>query len=717
MAPEPVAPETNRVGLSTQMAPPSAQTGNDPQAAQLPTTTPATNAQGAENRITALSSVLELRKSKAHTPLIAEAWQRLLNSTGLIHKYPSVPHGIQFGFYAGIQPIIHTSTPPNKPSIQIQEEEFTRIVNKEFSRERYIGPLSRSETEHLIGPFQSSPLDLTPKPGQAGRFRLVQNLSFPHVPSDNYHSVNHNIDSDQFPCTWGTFSVICLLISRLPPGSQAAVRDVAEAYRTIPVAPTQWPGLVVRLQGEDSFAIDTADCFGLASSAGTYGIVADAGADIARAHGIGPMSKWVDDHIFFRIRREYMQEYNNLRRQWNASITANGGQIQDGGRLWYRGDSMPNDRPEEFDEDASYPLLDLSTTSSRSAADELFTYSVEDIDRVYSELGVPWETTKDIPFATSVPFIGFIWDIEKLQVLIPPKKKTKYLDAIQVWLSQPTHTLEEARKLYGKLLHACLVVVEGRAYLTNLETLLGIFHDRPFMPRTAPRDTADDLQWWSKTLAQPNLTRAIHGPHTITDLEAYSDASSAMGIGITIGKKWRAWRLLPGWNKDGKDIGWAEAIGFELLISSLLASHPPSGHLKVYGDNRGVVEGWWNGRSRNKPTNMVFRRIHRKTADANCTIYSRYIPSKDNPADGPSRGIYPPRRDLLPQIHIIPELQRFITDFDAELNPTELRLRRENKIPKPAAKPPRDKNGIELSTALHDSERREQELDKEKKRR
>jgi hypothetical protein len=452
------------------MVRPSARTGNDHQAAPPPVTTLITSAQGVESQITALSNALELRRSKAHTPLIAGAWHRLLTSSGLIFKYPTVPHGIQFGFDTGILPIIRTSTPLNKPSIQIQKEEFARIVDKEFSRGRYIGPLSRLETEHLIGPFQSSPMDLTPKPGQEGRFRLVQNLSFPHSPSADNYSINHNIDSDKFPCTWGTFSVICLLISRLPPGSQAAVWDVAEAYRTILVAPSQWPGLVIRLQGDDSFTIDTTDCFGLASSAGTYGIV----TDIARAHGIGPMSKWVDDHIFFRICKEHMQEYNILRQKWNSSITANGGQIHDGSRLWYRGDTMPDDRPEEFDEDSSYPILDLSSSSPRAAADKLFTHSMEDIDHIYSELGVPWEATKDIPFSTSVPFIGFTWDIANLQVSIPQKKKSKYLDAIQEWLSRPTHTLEQVRKLYGKLLHACLVIPAGRAYLTNLEALLGI---------------------------------------------------------------------------------------------------------------------------------------------------------------------------------------------------------------------------------------------------
>lgn len=60
-------------------------------------------------------------------------------------------------------------------------------------------------------------------------------------------SINSTIDSASFPCMWGMFHSIFLLISRLPLGSQAAIWDVKEAYYTIPIKPEQWPGMVVRL--------------------------------------------------------------------------------------------------------------------------------------------------------------------------------------------------------------------------------------------------------------------------------------------------------------------------------------------------------------------------------------------------------------------------------------------------------------------------------------
>jgi hypothetical protein len=64
-----------------------------------------------------------------------------------------------------------------------------------------------------------------------------------------------------------------------------------------------------------------------------------------------------------------------------------------------------------------------------------------------------------------------------------------------------------------------------------------------------------------------------------------------MGIGIVINELWHAWTLKSGWNKDGRDIGWAEAVGFKLLVYAVAAANPQAGHIRVFGDNQGAVEG------------------------------------------------------------------------------------------------------------------------------
>ena len=518
---------------------------------------------------------------------------------------------MQIGFDLHIPRIIHTQAPPNKDSIDRPEhaEAFRKIIAAEFEKGRYLGRCTQAELESLIGPFQSSPFGIIPKPGRPGHFRNIQNYSFPHKVSRAFPnpSINSQIDAADFPTTWGTFSAVALLIARLPPGSQAATRDVAEAYRTIPLHPSQWPGAVVRLD-EDLFTVDASMSFGNCPSAGVYGSVGDAGTELFRYNGMGPVSKWVDDHLFVRILHRYLHEYNEQRRHWHAEIMSRGRHHQ-GGRIWFGGRVFDNGSIEEFDEDCGFPFLDLSSRSPRSPEDQLFTYNFSDIDTLSDELGIRWEKSKDLPFAYTTTYTGFEWNLKDLTVSVPANKKAKYQLAILEWASRPAHTLRDVQKLYGKLLHASLVLPPGRAYLTGLEAMLGLFGNNPFMPRHAPVAARPDLEWWSTQLSKQFLGRTIPRPVELVSLGAYSDASSEIGIAIVLGDRWRAWRLIPGWKTlDGvRDIAWAEAVGFELLVYAITRTGGTGRHFKVFGDNNVVVEGWWNHRSHNQHVNERFQ--------------------------------------------------------------------------------------------------------------
>ena len=84
---------------------------------------------------------------------------------------------------------------------------------------------------------------------------------------------------------------------------------------------------------------------------------------------MGPLAKWVDDHIFFRIPRVHLSEYNAQRAEWRREIQAHGGRRQEGSRIWYGGKKLPNDAIEEFDEDCNTELHNLADSSPRPAAD------------------------------------------------------------------------------------------------------------------------------------------------------------------------------------------------------------------------------------------------------------------------------------------------------------------------------------------------------------
>lgn len=113
----------------------------------------------------------------------------------------------------------------------------------------------------------------------------------------------------------------------------------------------------------DSFAINLCDVFGLSSAGGVYGSAADGGAHIMQGCGIGPVSKWVNDHIFVRIRRESLAAYNTHRAALHDRIMAHGGRHQTGGHFWFSTGLLDSGRVQELDNDNRFPLCDCSGDS------------------------------------------------------------------------------------------------------------------------------------------------------------------------------------------------------------------------------------------------------------------------------------------------------------------------------------------------------------------
>ncbi|KAF8626897.1 hypothetical protein AX17_006445 [Amanita inopinata Kibby_2008] len=253
-------------------------------------------------------------------------------------------------------------------------------------------------------------------------------------------------------------------MTSLPPHTEAAVQDVAEVYRTIPVKVEQWPGLIIKLLGEDQYAIDTCLCFGIASSAGVHRIIGDVGADLMCAQGFSPIIKWVNNHIFFQVQRNLTESYNLFWHETWQTIIQNGGLKHKGGQQWFTGKTWPNDVVEEWHEDM-HP-------------DQAHTYELEDIDNFSSHLSIPWQWAKDVPFAEVFNFIGMHWDIPSKTVTLTESKVIKYQAAISDWLATCTHMISELQKLYRKLMHMTNAILQGCTYLTSLEFMLPWFlHD------------------------------------------------------------------------------------------------------------------------------------------------------------------------------------------------------------------------------------------------
>jgi hypothetical protein len=128
-------------------------------------------------------------------------------------------------------------------------------------------------------------------------------------------------------------------------------------------------------------------------------------------------------------------------------------------------------------------------------------------------------------------------------------------------------------------------------------------------------------------------------PPPASPISFWVDASSSWGIGIVFGDEWDFWRLHRGWDKDGRNIGWAEMVAIEFgLLFAIHKGHSDI-HFIIKSDNQGVIYAIQGGKSRSPEQNLVLQRITALLSQHNLWISSSYVPSLENLADRPSRGL------------------------------------------------------------------------------
>jgi hypothetical protein len=512
------------------------------------------------------------------TPFIPDEWEKLLNDTNLFNQFSDVPNSLRFGFDMGVHtPPSHTYTPPNHNSALSYPDHVLSHIHNELSLRRYSGPFSRSRLEHLIGPFRTSPLGTVPKSFGSSDRRIVQDLSFPRN-DPTRSSVNDQIDIENFRCDWGTFNEIRIIVMEAPVGTEAATLDVDAAFRCCPIHPSQQQNFVVHWNG--SYFVDHSAPFGATSAGGVFGRVADAKSAILEAKEIGPSKNWVDDFVFFR-----------------------------------------------------YPL--------RLHPCPTFSYSLTDIYALAKRLGWPWKEAKTRPFSFEFKYLGFIWNLTTKTVQIPEQKKFRYLEKLLPWKEGSKFLKKDVESVLGTLVHCSLALPDGRSRLPSISRFAASFNflSSPFVRKTPNPSVLSDISWWRTQLTREFCGSTLSKPPLVSSITFWVDASSSWGIGIVFGNEWDAWKLLDGWDTDGRNIGWAEFVALELGLLFAIHKGYSDIHFLINSDNQGVIHAIKGGKSRSPVQNLVLQHITSLLSRHKLWISSSYVPSLDNLADPPSRGL------------------------------------------------------------------------------
>lgn len=560
------------------------------------------------------------------TPFKAAEWRAALEEAGGLTEFGDIPINIASGFPLGLEHVTIART-------HIQRNHFSSESDRAFVVSKYaeeiaLGRMSKgydpATLEKLIGPFRTVPLGVAET--RPGKQRVIVDHSFPRNPTLDTPittpcavdpalvSNNAIIDTSQFLCAWGSFSECYLLVADAPAGTEAAVFDVESAFRNVPTHPAS-RNFTCYSVADGLVNVDFCGNFGASSMPGIWGHIADAMALILRHHGVDALIKWVDDFVFFR-----------------------------------------------------YPVGGSSPLSFVYHYDASLVWAVAD------RLGWPWAPAKFMDFASSFRYIGFDWDIGRRRVSLPIEKKAKYLGRLASWVSGATISLLDAEKVIGTLNHVTLVAPHGRAYMPGLYGFRAAFGARasPFTRHRLTASAVECVIWWRALLLRDDVGIDIVRPPAPTPDVLYVDASTGWGIGLVLNGRWLAWEFKAGWKSDGRDIGWAEMVAVELATRTLAAGGWQGKHVILHSDNQGVVGALAAGRSRGTQQNQILRRIVDLFHSSGIWVTTKWVPTKENPADAPSRGAFASRESLLthpPAIprHLLPYIHPHVARCDPRL--------------------------------------------------
>jgi hypothetical protein len=108
-----------------------------------------------------------------------------------------------------------------------------------------------------------------------------------------------------------------------------------------------------------------------------------------------------------------------------------------------------------------------------------------------------------------------------------------------------------------------------------------------------------------------------------------------MGIGVVVVGGYMTWD--PHRHSQGRDVGWAEAVGFELLARTrtLVTLYGPNKHFECHGDNRdggrtveGIQQEYPNQQS------SEFRRLHDVVETTGAYFHTTLRPQRTQPGRG-----------------------------------------------------------------------------------
>ena len=258
---------------------------------------------------------------------------------------------------------------------------------------------------------------------------------------------------------------------------------------------------------------------------------------------------------------------------------------------------------------------------------------------ILSHLGYTIAISKSVLEPTqTLLFLGFNIHVNYRHFSIPQAKIDSFRTLRENILQAEEINLKSIQKLMGKCISFMHCVPNAKMYTRAMAASVAL-HSKSSQLVSITGDLKEEIGHWVFVDKCDKWLPWRQERHV--DLTLATDASSfawgAKFMDISISERWPT--------NDNRPIHLKEA---EALLKTIQAV----GHLvqnkrvDAMVDNMALCLGWEKERSRDPRLTNILKSLASLTISLNCDLHLKYIPSKDNPADAPSRRNSPQDAEL-----------------------------------------------------------------------
>ncbi|EFP88162.1 uncharacterized protein PGTG_12609 [Puccinia graminis f. sp. tritici CRL 75-36-700-3] len=267
-------------------------------------------------------------------------------------------------------------------------------------------------------------------------------------------------------------------------------------------------------------------------------------------------------------------------------------------------------------------------------------------------------------FADEQKFIGFIWNGENKTVRLTDKKLAERKEQIKLFLIQDADfKFNDAEVLAGRLNHVSFILPQLRCYIRSIYRWMNQWK-KQWATRKIPEDVRVDLEFWISTLDTYTETRLCPASKPL-EVHWVGDASTSFGIGVLIGQRWTQLRLKEDWRiaTPPRTIAWLETVAIRIGILMLreTRNNIKGSNFIVYTDNTTTENVLASRKSKDHHSNEEWKIIQHLLISSELDLTPLRVVSKENVADGLSRGVRRPHEAVnRVWINIPDDLQHFM---------------------------------------------------------